>query len=172
MKIKTVNITRSTRALINNAHVDASRGIVSWGRDDEVRFSNKDGRLCLERATAGMSFQTVFLSTEWKDFTADQQELIIAAVMCTGHTSVIIASQILQIEAVILEVVHLESQPRHATSWKHAQEFALSGHKKEEPKVTLTLPSRTVKVKLEGKPAVIVAAGLTLLTLGLLALGR
>jgi hypothetical protein len=172
MKIKTVNITRSTRALIKNAKVDASRGLVSWGHRDEVRFCNKEGRLYLERVTADMSFQTVFLSTEWKDFTADQQELIIAAVMCTGNTSVIISSQLLNIEAVILEVVHIESQPRHATSWKHAQEFALSGHKKEEPKVTLTMPSRTVKVKVEGKPAVIVAAGLTLLALGLLALRR
>lgn len=162
MNIQSVNITANTRALIATATVEAKKGRVVWGRDDYVEFKREGTRLVLTRVRANGNWESIWSSTTWNSFSTGQQELIIAATLCTGNNVISFGSVVLQINAIVAPTPVVE--PVHATSWKTAQGFALSGHRVE---VNAEIPSPTFNIKLKGNKANALGVCLAVVGLGL-----
>lgn len=168
MKFKTVEITSKTHALINTATVEGSK--VVWDSYNHVEFTIKNGVLNLNRATADMSFETVFLSTNWKDFNQEQRDLIIAGALMLGFSTFRIADQVVTIAVTGARETN-ETEQKPATDWELAQRYTLSQHRKEP--ATRTIEHHTeVKLELKGKKAWFAAAGLGLVALGLTVLAN
>lgn len=175
MKVSKAPVTSTVAALMSAARVTEPMR-VEWGSGTRVEFKrgNNHSGIALKYVMDDYDRESIWLSSEWSDLDSDKQDLVLAAAIKLGYTCFMVnkdlVSIISSIHTVIIEPdVSVKSKPRHATSWENAQEYGLSGYRKNadrrvETKVETAPITVSTNVKVTGKGLMI---GLGVLAVGL-----
>lgn len=138
MQITNISVTREAQALSVVARADGTR--VKFDNRNYVDFRLRGQSYHLNRIMNDWSTTMVFeFSTTFSSLGKEEQDMLVAAMLKLGIVTCKIGPEVIVLDVtprVIVTEVHIEAprpEPiRHASTWNRAQEFGVSGYRKEQ----------------------------------------